>query len=243
MKIKFLILTILAVSILTAAGALFAEDSFSFELTEAFSFSEKTDNWSIEISLPKISGMPSEIEQDELNAYILSKKDAMLEDYEQNVVFGKQGLEEGYDPHFNYQYTWDVVTDNDDYFVFRISWFFGAGSSTTLNEYFNLDKKTGKLLDFDEDAVTSLEEMVHVYESIRAQMDAANEESQKEYGANIFWTEDDSLDIALGNVRYLNHWYYDQDGNLVIAFDKYEVAPGAMGSPEFVISAETEPAA
>ena len=230
MKIRFLIITILAVLILTA-GAVFAEDSFSFELTEAFSFSEKTDNWSIEISLPKISGMPSEIEQDELNAYILSKKDAMLEDYEQNVVFGKQGLEEGYDPHFNYQYTWDVVTDNDDYFVFRISWFFGAGSSTTLNEYFNLDKKTGRLLDFDDDAVTDLAAMTHVYEVIYAQMKEVNDS-----GEGMFWLEGDDLDIALGNVRYLNHWYYNEDGNLVINFDKYEVGPGAMGSPEFVIT-------
>ena len=54
----------------------------------------------------------------------------------------------------------------------------------------------------------------------------------------MFWTEDDSLDISLGQVRYLNHWYYNQDGDLVITFDKYEIAPGAMGSPEFVISAE-----
>ena len=242
MKTNLFIGLILFAIMFTLAGAVFTADGFTFELSEAFSFSEKTDNWAIDISLPQISGMPSEIEQDELNAYILSRKDAMLEDYKENVVFGEQAIAEGYEPHFQYQYTWDVVTDNDEYFVFRISWFFGAGSSTTMNEYFNLDKKTGKLLDFDEDAVTSLEEMVHVYESIRAQMDAANEESREEYGADVFWTEDDSLDIALGNARYLNHWYYNQDGNLVIAFDKYEVAPGAMGSPEFVIPAVTEPA-
>ena len=28
---------------------------------------------------------------------------------------------------------------------------------------------------------------------------------------------------------------WDKDGNLVIVFDKYEVAPGGMGTPEFVI--------
>lgn len=26
-----------------------------------------------------------------------------------------------------------------------------------------------------------------------------------------------------------------KDGNIVIVFDKYEVAPGSMGTPEFVI--------
>ena len=29
-----------------------------------------------------------------------------------------------------------------------------------------------------------------------------------------------------------------EDGNIVIVFDKYEVAPGAMGTPEFEIDKE-----
>ena len=34
-----------------------------------------------------------------------------------------------------------------------------------------------------------------------------------------------------------NHnYYFNEDGELVIPFDKYEVAPGYMGCPEFVIS-------
>ncbi len=235
MKTKlFSVMTLILVSLFffSAAGA---QDPYTFELTEAFAFSEKTDNWSIDISLPQISGMPDEDAQAELNSYILSKKDLMLDEYHENTAFGEQSVAEGNEPHFMYQYTWDKVTDNDDYFVFRISWFFAAGSSTTLNEYFNLDKKTGKLLTFDEDAVTSLEEMTRVYEAVYAAMKDVNDS-----GEGMFWLDDDTLDIALGNVRYLNHWYYNQEGNLVITFDKYEVGPGVMGSPEFVIPAETE---
>ena len=117
--------------------------------------------------------------------------------------------------------------------VFRTVWFLAAGSSSTLTEYWNLDKQTGKLLDFDEDAVTSLEQMASIREQIFSKMQEINES-----GEGMFWTEDDSLDISLGQVRYLNHWYYNEDGDLVIAFDKYEIAPGAMGNPEFVISVE-----
>ena len=231
MKNKFFTALMLAILSLVLFTTVSAETPYTFELTEAYAFMEKTDNWSIEISTPRISGMPDEEAQADLNAYLLSKKDEMLEDYRQNVTFGEQSVAEGYEPHFMYQYTWDVVTDSDDYFVFRISWFFAGGSSTTLNEYFNLDKRTGRLLDFDEDAVTDLAAMTHVYEVIYAQMKEINDS-----GEGMFWLEGDTLDIALGNVRYLNHWYYNQDGDLVINFDKYEVAPGAMGSPEFVIS-------
>lgn len=220
------------------AGAVYADDSYTFELKEAYSFSEENENWSIKISLPEVSGMADEAEQIALNTYIMFKKDMMLEDYQENVVFAEQGKEQGYDPHFGYEYTWDVVTDSEDYFVFRISWFFAAGSSETRNEYFNLDKKTGRFLDFDEDAVTSPEKYSYVRDQIFAQMQAANEESRKEYGADTYWTEDDSLDVALRMTGYMNHWYYNQDGELVITFDKYDIAPGAIGCPEFIVSTD-----
>lgn len=242
MKHRSFYLLLMAVLTFGLVCAASAQETYTFELSEAFSFREENDHWSIEISLPKVSGMADEDEQARLNDYILSKKDIMLEDYNQNVVFGEKGIEEGYDPHFMYQYYWDTVTDSDDYFVFRISWYFGAGSSTTLNEYFNLDKKTGKLLVFSEDAVTTPEQMAAVRAQILEQMEAANAESIKEYGAGLFWTEDDSLDISLGQVSYLNHWYYNADGDLVITFDKYEIAPGAAGSPEFVVHPEQVPA-
>lgn len=239
---KIFLAALLTVLVLALAGTVMADEPYSFELTEAYTFAEETEHWSINVSLPQVSGMADEDEQAALNEYILSKKDLMIEDYEQNVVFAETAVEEGLDPHFSYTYSWDIVTDSDDYFVFRISWFFAAGSSTTLNEYFNLDKNTGKLLDFDEDAVTSLEQMAAVRGQIYDQMLAANEESQDEYGVNIYWIEDDTLDISLGQVRYLNHWYYNADGALVIAFDKYEVAPGVMGNPEFVVYPEGVPA-
>ena len=231
MKTKLLL--VLLALVFAVAGTVFADDGFTFELTEAFSYSEKADNWSIDISVPQISGMASEVEQDELNAHFMECKDEMIAEYEQNVEFAKQSIEEGGEPHFGYQYFWDLITDSEDYFVFRTTWYFAAGSSTSLNEYWNLDKKTGKLLNFDEDAVTSLEQMASIREQIFAKMQEVNES-----GEGMFWTEDDSLDISLGQVRYLNHWYYNEDGDLVITFDKYEIAPGAMGSPEFVISAE-----
>ena len=31
------------------------------------------------------------------------------------------------------------------------------------------------------------------------------------------------------------NFYFNESGELVIAFDEYEVAPGYMGAPEFVI--------
>lgn len=227
------ILSCLVLILLAAAitGIASAEDLYHFELTEAFNFSEETDNWFIRISVPQISGMADEEAQADLNAHFLAVKDEMLEEYKLNTDSAQQSIAEGNEPHFGYQYGYDIVTDTDQFFVFRTSWYFAAGSSTTLNEYFNLDKQTGELLSFDKHIVTSPEAMASIHDQIYEEMKAINES-----GEGMFWLEDDSLDVALGQTGNLNHWYFNENGELVITFDKYEVAPGAMGSPEFVVT-------
>ena len=229
MKNKLFIGLILIFVMLMGLNAVSAQDSYTFEVSDGFSFTEKTDIASIEISVPRITGMADENDQILLNAHFLAKKDEIIADYEQNVKMAKANYADGNGPHFEYKYSWDIVTDDDDHLVIWTTYFFAAGSAGTQNEFFNLDKKTGKLLDFDEDAVTSLEEMAKVREQIYQSMTNAN------LAGADFWTEGDALDVQLGQVRYLNHWYYNKAGNLVICFDEAEIAPASRGTVYFVI--------
>ena len=221
---SFIVLTSLILA-LTLVSVVFADEAYTFEVTEGFSFKEESGNVSVDISVPHVSGMADENDEIQLNAHFLEKKDEIMAEYERTVGMEKDG--DG--PHVEYKYSWDVITDNDDHFVIWTTYFFAAGSAGEQNEFFNLDKKTGKLLDFDEDAVTSLEEMAKVREQIFTSMSNA-----KLAGAD-FWTEGDALDVQLGQVRYLNHWYFNKDGKLVICFDEAEIAPASMGTRYFVI--------
>ncbi|WP_334309184.1 RsiV family protein [Clostridioides difficile] len=38
------------------------------------------------------------------------------------------------------------------------------------------------------------------------------------------------------SINKYQDFYFNKDGNLVISFDEYEVAPGYMGAVEFVIA-------
>ena len=226
-------LTVLIIG-LVLVPAVAAGDGYTFELRETYRFIEKTDNWQIDVSVPELSGMEDVTAQADLNAHFIEMKDEIIKEYQENVKFGEQSLAEGNTPHFSCQYYWDVITDTEDLFVFRTSWFFGAGSSATLNEYWNLDKKTGRLLDFDADVISSPEQLALISDQIYTQILDVNESEE-----GVFWCDKDVLDKQLSRVGFLNHWYYNPDGDLVITFDKYEIGPGVMGSPEFTVSTGT----
>lgn len=229
MKTRSFIVLITLILALTLVSAVFADEAYSFEVSEGFSFSEKTDISSIEISVPRVSGMADENDEILLNAHFLAKKDEIIADYEQNLAMAKANYPDGNGPHFEYKYSWNIVTDDDDHFVIWTTYFFAAGSAGEQNEFFNLDKKTGKLLDFDDDAVPSLEAIAKIREQIFTSMSNAN------LAGADFWTEGDALDVRLGQVRYLNHWYYNKNGDLVICFDGAEIAPASRGTVYFVI--------
>ena len=53
--------------------------------------------------------------------------------------------------------------------------------------------------------------------------------------SKIYWVENAEIGQDFVTLDDKHNFYWDKDGNLVIAFDKYEVAPGYMGNPEFVI--------
>lgn len=229
---------VLLICILAAAvcGTAYAEGPYTFELVEGASYSEKNENWYIDLSVPEIRGMADEEKQKELNDNFIAVMEETITDYKRDAAFAEESLKEGNAPHFGYEMTFETVVDSDEYFVFKTSWFMAAGSSMTVNEYYTLSKINGELVDFD-DVVTTEEEMVSIRNQIFAEMKRINENEE-----GMYWTEDDTLDISLGQVEYLRHWYINEDGNLVITFDKYEIAPGAMGTSEFVIDANHQDA-
>ena len=53
--------------------------------------------------------------------------------------------------------------------------------------------------------------------------------------SKIYWVENAEIGQDFVTLDDKHNFYWDKDGNLVIVFDKYEVAPGSMGAPEFVI--------
>ena len=207
---------------------LIKDEGYSFELTTGNIIAINESNWYLNISVPVISGLADPDEENQLNQHFAEMANGIQKEFESAVATAEVSLEEGNGPHFGYEYSYDIITDTDDIFAFKTTAFFAAGSSMTANEFWTLDKKSGKLVKWEDVVPEGGMQMIH--DQIFDEMTAANEA-----GEGLYYTDDESLGLALSNVPAYHHWYLNNNGNLVITFDKYEVAVGAQGTPEFVI--------
>lgn len=227
MKHKLLFAIMLIVLTAALTGAVCAEDLYTFTLTEAGSVSEDTDFWYLDLKAPAVSGMADEEKQAELNEYFIGYMNYIEEIYEEDKAYFLENYEGDEMPRFGYESSWDVLYENDDYFVFRVWVFYAAGSSMTINEYYTLDRHTGLLAEISDFA--DVDRLTDIRGMILDEMNRKNEEEP------VYWVDDETYEMAFSFIEEYHHWYVNEAGNLVITFDKYEIAPGAFGESSFEI--------
>ena len=159
----------------------------------------------------------------EINAEVVAYADRMIEQFQQEME--QQGGVYGLD------ITYNVVTDSEEWFALQINTVETMAGGAETVHYYNLDKISGRyvlladLFREDADYVTVISE--NIKEQMAQRMEA---DEDVVYDINCELPEDNFQQIAENQTFYQN-----QNGQLVIVFNEYEVAPGFMGCPEFVI--------
>ena len=74
-----------------------------------------------------------------------------------------------------------------------------------------------------------------ISENIKTQM---RQQMASDEGVTYFLDDDNMPEFNFQSITEQTNFYFNESGELVIAFDEYEVAPGSMGAPEFVIPQE-----
>ena len=105
-----------------------------------------------------------------------------------------------------------------------------TGSSNTYYRFYHIDKVNGKIAEL-KDLFTSDGFAAVLADNLRKQM----KKIMAKDSSKIYWIENAKIGQDFVTLDDKLNFYWDKDGNLVIVFDKYEVAPGSMGTPEFVI--------
>ena len=139
--------------------------------------------------------------------------------------------------YFNHRYNgyvaedmkYTVIRDDDKFFVVRFNVTINVGGSLDYSRWIVFDKKEEKVLELSDLFKNGSNYIELVSGEILKQMKEKNER-----GGNFFVGSEYGED-AFTEISPDANFYIDSYDRLVIVFDEYEVAPGSMGSPEFII--------
>ena len=193
-------------------------------------FELKDNNFDAQLKTPAIEGLDSKLEA-MLNEKYLDENQKLYDDFMKEIdEMKKADMDEA---HMGIASGYEVKTDTDKLLVIGRYVVNTVGSSSTTIKYDTIDKQNKLLITlpslFKDEAYIDI-----ISENIKAQM----KEQMKDEN-NVYWLEDEMMgDENFSKIDKNQSFYITKDNQLVIAFDKYEVAPGYMGNPEFIIPRE-----
>ena len=168
---------------------------------------------SADVAVPELGGSDA---ADQVNDQVQTYTDQLIARFKadcERIGEGYQGLD----------VSSTVVTDTDTWFTLRIDATETMASGYDFSRFYHIDKTTGQVVTLS-DLFPAGSDYVDVLSAeVRSQMEArmAADENQM-----FFLDEFTSIDPE-------QNFYWNDSGELVLVFDEYAVAPGAMGMDEF----------
>lgn len=180
------------------------------------------DQHEMNINIPKIEGENEGIdfinaEVEELSKFLVQKF------YDELEMFNNE-------THSAVYVDYKTVTNTKTWFSLKLVVNEVKGSGNTYYKYYHLNKLTGKMIIL-EDIVADKKFYTVVEKEIKSQM----KKQMKDNPELKYWVEDSEFGEDFVSIEPNHNFYWNKDNNLVIPFDKYETAPGYMGTFEFTI--------
>ncbi len=200
-----------------AAAAAMADIPVLGSLVEIITFRKYAydDGHSSEdVQVPELGGSPAAEEVSrEVEAYTAQ----IMERFEEE----RKTLGEGYQ---NLTVTSQVVTDSDDWFTLRIDASEVRASGYAYSRFYHIDKRTGSIVTLGDLFAKDSDYGRVLADEVIRQMKTRTDHS---YAPE-----------SMESVEADQNFYWNEQGELVLIFDEYEIAAGAEGMPEFTIPAE-----
>lgn len=195
-------------------------------------------NYEAEVTVPEIRGMADTAYQDSLNDYIQSVAYGVIDQFEDEA---RTILDDFLDekPYYMVNYNFYIAMESESILTLALEYFTAAGSSYSSTSFFNFNKQTRELILLDDYFLPGSGAANLLRDEILRQM--------REQMANdadiVYWIDRNAAELnealnwddLLASVGNNNQYLIDENGDLVIVFNKYDVAPGNMGNPEFTI--------
>lgn len=197
------------------------------KLVTVKNYTLKKNNVEADIKVPAIEGLENKQLEENLNEeFIKNGKKIYEELIEEFPSINNQMKYVGSD--------YKIKADNDSFLSIEIIKEEIQASSYTTKKHYTIDKNKQIVLTlpmlFEGD--NYIEEISN---DIKAQM---IENMKKDSNLTYFLEADENEEVidSFDKIKENQDFYINNDGNLVICFNQYEVAPGYMGTLEFIIS-------
>lgn len=197
------------------------------KLVTVKNYTLKKNNVEADIKVPAIEGLENKQLEENLNEeFIKNGKKIYEELIEEFPSINNQMKYVGSD--------YKIKADNDSFLSIEIIKEEIQASSYTTKKHYTIDKNKQIVLTlpmlFEGD--NYIEEISN---DIKTQM---IENMKKDSNLTYFLEADENEEVidSFDKIKENQDFYINNDGNLVICFDQYEVAPGYMGTLEFIIS-------
>ncbi len=181
------------------------------------------DKHEMNIDVPQIEGEDSEA-VDYINKDVSELTTALVNQFYKDLeITGNNG-------YGSIRVDYEATTNTERWFTLKLSVNETAASSNSYFKFYHIDKKQGRIVELGDLFNTDKFSDILVAE-IKMQM-----QEQMANDKNIsYWINNSGIGEDFAAVSADQNFYWNENGDLVIIFDKYEVGPGSMGTPEFVI--------
>ncbi|WFD09634.1 RsiV family protein [Tepidibacter hydrothermalis] len=181
----------------------------------------------INIEVPSIEGLEDNDVQDEINRIL---KERAIAVYDKALENSKKIEEDSKNAGFltfmpeivDQSYT--LIRNSDDILSFKVVTTQIKASGYETADFYNVDLKNSKVLNISDLFDKNYNYIRVINNEIVMKMKEKIEKEDAGYFPEEFKTIDDKT-----------NFYINENGNLVIVFNEYEIAAGYMGMPEFII--------
>lgn len=122
---------------------------------------------------------------------------------------------------------YEIKSSNEDFVSFVITKLENHTSVGTEKYFYNINLKTGEIITLQDLYGSQYKELINP--QITQQI-----KEREESNENQMFFHDYGLEFK--TISDEQKFYINESNQVVIVFDKYEIAPGAMGFPEFILS-------
>lgn len=175
------------------------------------------ENHELNVEIPKLEDQTNEDGVSFINKDIEELTSAVIQKFYDDIELGKEGYGSIY-------IDYEVISNDVSWFTLKLNVEEVAGSSDFYAKFYHIDRKKGvyvQLKDIlSEDGMKEVE--TYLLKIMKEQME------QEE---NVTYFIDDDIEI----IHEDSNFYFNENKDLVIVYNKYDIAPGYMGCPEFVI--------